>query len=614
MTLKQSTRVARALINGDEEIATAEAIEALELMDFADALKRRLHYRGTKLRPNRKGERLTLFPTYNQTHKLVLQKLRDVFLQKKRLFNRIWERIDLSVDISVWGGENWRPYLTPNGSILFRNFHRVIGLDGRYGQFPYGATAVRDLLVPVFASLPEVKSINDFPPAFILHRESDEGLYCGCKLPEKLSDWGQTLIFLNEEMLALLSVESEALQRAQQTSRSGYAIIRTFGDTAFAYSTGRFSDELDSIVEYFSSYLEFEDLNEPAFYKNYSERLQEIEDRTYTSALEYEIDLEDPDNPESLAAIAEPFREKITRYCQQKLWLTMECPPFFTDSAAYPWAYYNDSKPPYFDLLESFGRDTIVLSIRNGGNESIFGVELHADTEAKAAGKAILAQTKAVLAEQFIVKSDKADWAGVQCRWEYYGLTNPEEPDWLPLKDLGKGLIELLTQAKAACDSPDSFYPDDIELVLAFTPSLFKPTDLDSLNAALLALTGEYDCGIALHVPKYGISQGYDCGDHDTGNVIDLLSPEIYNYDDPDEEEEPEEELDEDSEEAGDEPSFDALFANLESALDDLQAEMESTTTEADNTTPQSDTTLKTPAPWPFPTATPAPKKSRKKK
>lgn len=196
---------------------------------------------------------------------LILTKLEEA---RKQLtgnqFDELWDCFDINLDFSIWGSNVWEPRVLPNGSILIRNIQKVIGineqvsdkLDVRFSSLHTDLNELEDVLHnKKFLHEEDTLSFS------ILHR-NENGFIWTRKVPENLSEVGQTLIFISKDMILRLRasgklnqnnafISDKALAISKQ-SVSEHCVFRIFKYSTLMYGTYRLGDEYDTILESYS--------------------------------------------------------------------------------------------------------------------------------------------------------------------------------------------------------------------------------------------------------------------------------------------------------------------------------------------------------------------------
>ena len=166
-------------------------------------------------------------------------------------FNEILELFDITLDVGVWGGESCAPRILFNGSVVFRNHHRVIGLvEQTLGSIEISNTQLASEISKL------VRAMDGRRDFSIIHR-NEQGFAWTSTVPTKLSDCGQTLVLLPEEWIQKAqelkcTFAEPIVLEAAKGSRTRDAVLRVFRNRTFIYATQRLNDSLDTIVENYS--------------------------------------------------------------------------------------------------------------------------------------------------------------------------------------------------------------------------------------------------------------------------------------------------------------------------------------------------------------------------
>lgn len=190
-------------------------------------------------------------------------------------FKSFWSVFRVNLDVSVWMGAPWAPHVLWNGGVLFRNFHRVIGLDHVSATIAVSNAALRSFAQDVKEffdqwEIEEEARIRQFG----LLSHNGQGIFWTTEIPDSFSDVGQTLLMLSGQLIESMRevvgccdenpLLSQCVLDATGMSRSGSCIIRVFKERAFIYPLCRVDDDYDTILELFSYPLEmvstFDDL------------------------------------------------------------------------------------------------------------------------------------------------------------------------------------------------------------------------------------------------------------------------------------------------------------------------------------------------------------------
>lgn len=259
MDKKEVVSMVKQLFDGDLENLPEEFNEIDPLLFYTEVIREK----------NKRGyhEKIVIPCNYMvDKSEAVLNKVnqsKDLINGKQ--FEELWECFFISLDISVWGSDNWAPRILPNGALLFRNHHLVISLSETIkGEINIKHTHLRRELLKIEAYSKENSEKYDVSSFGIIHRD-EQGIDWTDVVPNSLSEVGQTIIFVKKELIEEMLSKgifntqyTDSMQRVVNVatlSRSGHCVLRVFGSKAYLYSTERVGDEYDTILENYSYYL-----------------------------------------------------------------------------------------------------------------------------------------------------------------------------------------------------------------------------------------------------------------------------------------------------------------------------------------------------------------------
>lgn len=458
----------------------------------------------------------------------LLQKLEEAQPEVTgKVMERAVEALQITLDYGVWGSDSFMPKLMPNGAIIIRNHHRVIGINESPSvRIKLRNVELRDELAKVLEQLDiEADDEESLIQFSIIHRLEDGTIVRTRKLPEKLSDWGQTLVLIEHQMdLSASELLCDAdIASVCEHSRTGIAIIRVFADFALVYGTYRASDDFDTIVEDYCEH-GFYEIDEPTTV-SVSQDLDQIKSAV-SSRTENRIENSDLQRPES--GIMRYYFDEImlsTRnwksYANQKVQQISNFTPFFHESPEQPVHYYA-ARDPYWTLSQESGHKLAVVDVpmQAFGDIDDFEYRFVEIIESQLFDAVGFPPHRTLL-----LTEDVSWWQGMDCA---HALDSDEARTWVKAR-----ADEMRSQfSEAIGDDPGNdqgevlrdilIYGDTrVRIVLIFDD---KP-DYVGLNELMKRISGQVDGGGNLSVPHVGFCQGYDCGGYDTGNAPVLLTP-----------------------------------------------------------------------------------------
>jgi hypothetical protein len=165
----------------------------------------------------------------------------------------LFSALYVSLDYGVLGGETFVPSIMPNGSILIRNHHRVIGFETR-PSLVVRATP-RELRHELLACQKKLATdLEPYEALSVIHRCGNGEIGWVCELPDTLSDVGQSLVLIGHRLNAAPSKLLSALPLMEicEQSRIGIVALRTFGSFATVHRSIRIDDDFDTLLEEFA--------------------------------------------------------------------------------------------------------------------------------------------------------------------------------------------------------------------------------------------------------------------------------------------------------------------------------------------------------------------------
>lgn len=434
--------------------------------------------------------------------------------------------LQISLDYGVWGSDTFMPKLLPNGAVVIRNHHRVIAIDESPSlRLQVCNTELRAELAKVLQGIdPQASDEAALIEFSIIHRQPDGSFVRTRTLPEQLSDWGQTLVFISHGMdLSDSDLLNDAgIDSVCEHSRTGTAIVRVFAGFALVYATYRADDDFDTIVEEYCEH-GFYDFDEPEqvdisqdLGRVKSSVMRRTEDRIENS------DLKRPKSGimrhyfDEIMLSAHNWKSYASRKAQQVNCFT----PFFHESPAQPVHYYA-ARDPYWTLSEEFGHQLAVVSVPMEAFSDIDDFE-HNFAEVI---ESRLFDAVGFPSHQTLLQTEEIDWW--QGKDDVHSLDSEVAQTWI--KARADEMRQQLSETMAG--DPDSDESEALREILVYgdvqvrVALVFddKP-DYVQLNELMKRISGQVDGGGNLSVPLVGFCQGYDCGGYDTGNAPVLLT------------------------------------------------------------------------------------------
>lgn len=449
-------------------------------------------------------------------------------------FKKFWNCFSMNLDVSVMGGDVWAPRILTNGAVLIRNHHRVIALS----EAPEGVlyTDNTQLLedLKVFESYAQANYEADDINFSILHRAGDSIVWTRT-LPAKLSDFGQTLVLMSNELIESVRdsedydtdynsiLESNAIDVAMN-SRTGFVAIRVFEKQSYMYSNYRADDKYDSLLESYSYYLgsspDEDVLENPEVSIGHTDVEERI--RNWISEMDYSL-FDEPKmaGKDELKSLI--LQDLTTNYARQKTWETLGFTPFFAKEADKPTNYYQDTSI-YWNQSAKMDHDMFVLSMTPTGvqdaDELVDELSRRIETVVDNAGYLMSPEPVKV----------------------YISARNPDAFKPIPEEHIvDYGSAEMETRLQEFVTSLQEAHEKDIEdneeeysfgdfldsYGYEYTIAVLVPTEASpdprEIHQIALDVTSELEISMMMEVPRYGICQGYDCGELDTGNVAGFV-------------------------------------------------------------------------------------------
>lgn len=446
-----------------------------------------------------------------------------------------------------WLSSKFMPILLPNGAIgVMNEGHGHFIYDQPIRRLNICNSKLRTELDKIMRSIDQHKTDEAALIEFsIIHRQSDGTFVRTRRLPEQLSDWGQTLVFIKNSMdlsaSTLFSDEDFSFVFARTST--DIAIIRIYADFALVYGTADPSlidddwDPDDCSIDYdrdcnLSTILKnyyahvFQEIDEPVDVKisNIYEHFQ----TSVISRTKHIIEQSALNRPDD--GIMQYYFDYITlsgknpqssarRRAQKISSLT----PFFHESQAQPVEYgvLAEDQNPYWILSEEFEHKLAVVSVPMRAFYDIDDFEHNfLDLiESRLFDAVDMPSHQTLLLTGDIARRQGKDYAHtinseVSQIWiKSRSDEMREQLNHAMLSEPGSDESELKREMVISCD---------VKVIIAL---IFddKPNYV-YLNEVMKHISWQFDDVCYLWVPSAGFAQGYDCGSYDTGNAPVLLT------------------------------------------------------------------------------------------
>ena len=456
-----------------------------------------------------------------------LEEMRTTLEDKE--FKDVWNALVFTNEYSVWGGATWGPKILYNGGVVIRNHHRVIALDeSPVGELNLDNEKIKNDISELISKLDNVKEEDNVWSFGILHRDAEGAIWTD-KVPNELSEYGQTLIFVQNNILEKakeLNILSDdnflneySITEAAENSRSGHAVIRVFKDRSFIYSTYRASDDYDTILEVHANYLG-EDYDEDVFPIR-------VEGNGVTTKGLIKEDLEDMDfsifsydaldGKDELKELIE--KNLYGKYADEKSQQTSHFTPLFAHSHDVPGTYWNNMIPllhasrvdgaKTFNMLMSAtvikSFDTFEDDIRNAIYTSVDIVD---PREVKV----------------YVATEENQALNNV----EVYDVDSPSYKE--AIEAMKARMIESYSESYEMEPGEDEdtereFFTDcGYENQFAVMYILDENVNILDAHKQSLKVSRDLENSLSLVIPSIGLYQGYCEGELDTGNNLVFLT------------------------------------------------------------------------------------------
>jgi len=469
--------------------------------------------------------------------KFVHNSIRPVISDEE--FSSFINVLNINNDVSVWGGDNWAPRILANGGVVFRNHHRVIGVDESCSGVINIATD--DALIAIkelseFASENFDEESRQYSWSLINHT-ADDGIQWSYEAPSELLGTGQTLLFVGRALIDKYNEEKEGafnpfvsdeVKEVTESSRSGVCVIRIFNGVATLYSTSRFDDDFDALLEYYSYFIgetpdESNVYLEDVTWSGVSKSIKSMAEDNVFGAF-------DDERLDGLDETAEAFREAmIKNIASHKTNQTMMFNSIFTTDP-HEAACYGGVKARYKDLSTGKEDRFAVFNFKYDKSENLD--ELSNSIE----------YYKDWVKDNFEVENI---YLSLSTKDNLYGMSLEEMTDeerlamlidtsneehmdnfYDSIEEVRQSMLEEMGE-DFDFDDEDAIteflnYETDhqIRIITIFEESIA----FDDLDEKVTELSGDEDNGPSLYLPQFGILQGYDCGGYDTGNMTNFTS------------------------------------------------------------------------------------------
>jgi hypothetical protein len=428
-------------------------------------------------------------------------------------FNAILELFDITLDVGVWGGESWALRILLNGAVVFRNHHRVIGLvEQTLGSIEISNTQLASEISKLARAM---DGRRDFS---IIHR-NEQGFAWTSTVPTKLSDCGQTLVFLPEEWiqkaqeLKCTFAEPIVLEAAKVSTRD--AVLRVFRNRTFIYATQRLNDSLDTIVENYSHRLG-EAPDESAVYEPFKISTdREVLTPEFKRCLLYDpcqIPLSDLN-----VRMRRFVRESLNSYIGRKIYDTMSIEPVFGASWDIAPGYYSDSISS--TAFRASGENIVSFICPLSRFESFKDIK---DSFASTINSAVAQVPKKSV--RIILYAKLGNRGTEQLELFDLGSPNLTQRIHLVLKELQHKYREYAADSGLSKEENEKQFLSDENVEFVIVIEALKDPDPASWHRVALGISGDLCASIFMMIPAYGFLQAYDNGSVDTGNSGLFLS------------------------------------------------------------------------------------------
>jgi hypothetical protein len=415
---------------------------------------------------------------------------------------------------SVMGSDAWRPSVLPNGALVIRNHHRVVGVWDAYSQeLLMTHDELRAALAPMVGTA-ELQVLN-FEPSERSY--SGDMVYYRGALPEALSNVGNTAIFVGygADLSGFDSTYQERLADVRGRSRTGHAVLRVYGDRVLAYSLFRASDEYDALLEDFAEAYFVDDEGSdgespescPVNLSSDHNKLKTAIAQELAERLEYVLGHEYSTGTLLGHLLGQRLYADYDSAAGKLVGQLYEFTPFFGIKPHLP-AYYGSAEhmPPFVrdsvpDAQVAYLSLPYSARVPEDGTLESGWTRLTAQVDH--AASELGATVKLAVGYDSNLGLDAFDQNGA--------LAALGELDEQLHADLeAEGSVD---DSAASAEAAENFSES-----LVFQLKLSGAIDFAQLHETALALSSELGTSLVLTVPAFGISQGYYDGELDTGN------------------------------------------------------------------------------------------------
>lgn len=461
------------------------------------------------------------------------------------VFDDFWNCFEASLDISVWGSDTWAPRVLPNGAVLIRNHHRVIALSDRIeGVLDVDNTQMQKDLVELFdfyKSSAEEEQIEYFN-LNIIHRD-ENGVSWTVNVPTKLSDYGQTLIFISADFIqqakdsGSISEDSfifnEDLERVASNSRT-HCVILVFRNKSFLYSTYRAGDEYDTILENYSYWLGSQP-DEETCSERFSSKGDFVANYIRSNIEANDIELLDVQFLKYGHNTLKMFmRDKVVNeYSSKKAQQMAGFEPIFSTSPDIPSTYYNDDIP-FWEFSQKYQERTFSFQ----GAYSFLPNLQYGESTLKEAIKNSVSLIGDCTVKVWLPLGENPErgWIDEDDIFDY-GTPEYDKRIHEMFKKLTTLYKESAEENDMSEEEKEKDFIDNVGYDYAFAILFITQETLDPEMAHYHAMkmSTYIEGSTSLTLPAYGLYQGYCEGELDTGNAYSLILASVLEASDEDE-------------------------------------------------------------------------------
>jgi hypothetical protein len=469
---------------------------------------------------------------------LILTKLEEARKQLTgQQFDGLWDCFEINLDFSIWGSNVWEPRVLPNGSILIRNIQKVIGINEQLSdKLEVRFSALTNDLKELEDTLQNKKFLHeeDTLNFSILHRD-ENGFIWTRKVPEKLSEVGQTLIFISRDMILRLRangklspnnafISDKALAISKQ-SVSEHCVFRVFKYSTLMYGTYRLGDEYDTILESYSYRLGDDPLSNEYIEKDVSTDFNFIKKYIKYIVQNEELEIYGTEVLKHNRNIKVLLADKVCEdYSSKKASQINELKPLF--------GQYWDRPVSYYGINSQFWN----ISQLNKGYMFLVNFSFYYLPSAKktlqdfkeTVGK-VISQSEKHLKPLLYLPITELSYLNEEDVFEY-GTPECDARMELVSKKLSKNPSQTISFEESANYENEEIATKEF---LAMSGSEYKvyilfvtPTApiIEDCHQFGIQVSKYMDNSLTIHVPNYGFNQGYSSGNLDAGNSTQYLT------------------------------------------------------------------------------------------